>query len=165
VVSSTGWDYGQITHQTGQTATANYVIGTPLEAGSTLGVTLTWYAHESNDFEGSDAGEHPAWGSFDNLDLRVYLASLVGDVWSPTTLVAISDSLYNSSESLYFTLPATGTYILQVGEQNYLWNFGGDTTTPFGLAWHVDAVPEPGSLALIVLGLGVLSRRRRRAEA
>jgi subtilisin family serine protease len=158
-VAATGWEFGQVV----QNSTANYVIDTPLSAGATLGVTLTWYANETNDFTGDDAGESPLYGSFDNLDLRVYLASLVSGVWTPTTLVAESDSLYNSSEELYFALPTTGDYILQVADSGYLWNFTDDTSTPFGLAWTVP-VPEPTALALMmVLGAGLLMRRRRMA--
>jgi hypothetical protein len=157
VVAPTGWEFGQVS----QGGTADYVIDTPLSAQAKLGVTLTWYAHDTNDFSGSDAGEDPAFGSFDNLDLRIYLASLVGGIWEPTTLVAQSNSLYNSTEELDFALPTAGDYILQVADGGYLWNFTGDTATPFGLAWTV-SVPEPAGLGLLMMAAaGIIVQHRR----
>ena len=154
-VQSTGWAYGQITHINGGTAKNDYTITGSLAAGSIMNATLDWYSDEKTDANGLN----PSFGSFDNLDLRVYL------VGASPTLVAQSDSTYNSAEELSFALPSSGSYMVEVLETNYLWNFVSDTTTSYGLAWSV-AVPEPTIASVIILGsMTVLIRRRRVAAS
>jgi hypothetical protein len=152
-VQSVGWAYGTITHNPSATATFDYDITGTLRGGSTFSVTLTWFADEP------DNSTALQYGSFDNLYLEVFQDS--GGV--PTTLIAQSDSLYNSTQELYFTLPATGAYSIRVLEDNYVYNFNGDTTTPYGLAWSATPVPEPTSIGLLLMtALPLLARRRRR---
>jgi hypothetical protein len=151
-----GWAFGQITHQPHATATVDYTINTPLQAGSIFSATLDWYANELTvpDADYADNGLDPSYGSFDNLDLSIYLINGAQD-----QLVAESASKYNSDQELYFNLPTTGTYMVQVSETKYVWNFVGDTTTDYGLAW---TVPEPASGSLILMAcLGLLRRRKR----
>ena len=154
VVQPTGWDYGTITHLTGgATAAQDYLINQPLKGGTTFTGTLDWFSNETTNADGTN----PAYGSFDNLDLKVFEVNGL-----TSTLVAQSVSAYNSDQHLNFTLPSDGTYKVEVTETNYLWNFNGDTTTPFGLAWSSTAVPEPASLSVLFLGgVVVLGRRRR----
>jgi Subtilase family len=154
-VQATGWAFGQITHQPGATATVDYNITTPLKAGTGLAVTLDWFSDEkaTPDADYADNGLDASYGSFDNLDLSVYLMSSGGP-----QLVGESDSLYDSVQELDFALPSDGMYEIVVSETNYVWNFVGDTTTDFGLAWYV---PEPTSGAILLLGGWTLLRRRR----
>jgi hypothetical protein len=85
---------------------------------------------------------------------------------STPQLVAESAALYNGDQELYFLLPSNGQYMVQVSETSYLWNFVGDTTTDYGLAWSDVAVPEPASAAIILaVGGWMLGRRRRPASA
>jgi autotransporter-associated beta strand protein len=126
-VKPNGWAFGKITHQTSSTATEDYLFNSSLKAGSTLNVTLDWFADETSNAQGGD----PLYGSFDNLDLQVYLTS----GGSPTSLVAQSTSQYTANQELSFALPSTGTYLVQVSESGYVWNCNGSTTTPYGLAW------------------------------
>lgn len=149
-----GWDYGSIAHGAG-TATQTYSFSDKLKGGTNLTATVAWFADETTNADGTN----PMYGSFDNLDLE--LLENISNVWTP---VALSDSLYNSFEHLYYTLPSDGYYELEVLENGYTFNFNGDTATPYGLAWSATAVPEPatGGLALAAL-IPLLGRRRRRA--
>jgi hypothetical protein len=155
-VQPNGWAFGQITHIPNATATVNYDITRPLQAGSTFAATLDWYANEiaTPDEDYTDDGLDPQYGSFDNLDLSVYLLG-----GSQPLLIAESASLYNSAQELYFNLPTTGLYMLQVSETNYVWNFTDATTTEYGLAW---TVPEPTGCALLLVGSLAALRRRKR---
>lgn len=144
-VQAIGWAYGKITHVPGQTVTEDYQINGPLYAGSTIATTLVWFDDATTD----------SAGSLDDLDLSVYLTSGVAQ----PELVAESDALYDSLQHLYFTLPATGTYEIQVSESNYIYDMDGDTTTDFGLAWYV---PEPASAATLCISFALLLTRRRR---
>jgi hypothetical protein len=160
-VQPTGWTFGQITHQQNATATVTYNINTPLPAGAEFRTTLAWYSDEiaTPDADYAANGLDASYGSFDNLDLSVYLMG------GPTPqLVATSDALYESVQLLDFTLPESGDYDIVVSENNYVWNFNGDTTTDFGLAWTA-SVPEPASVSVLLLGgAALLARRRGRAE-
>jgi len=152
-----GWAFGEITHQPRATATVDYNITTPLQAGSVFSATLAWYSNDiaTPDADYADNGLDPQYGSFDNLDLSIYLLG-----GSQPLLIAESASLYNSVQELYFPLPTTGLYMVQVSENNYVYNFTGATTTEYGLAW---TVPEPTGAALLLVGSLTMLRRRRRS--
>jgi len=152
-VQPNGWVFGNITHIAGSTATEDYLINSPLSALTPFNVTLDWFSDDKNNV----TNQNPTFGSFDNLDLQVWLTN--GS--TPTTLIAQSISPYNSMQELDFNLPSNGTYLIQVTESNYLWNFDKATTTDYGLAW---SVPEPASAAILLVGgSGALLRRRNRS--
>jgi hypothetical protein len=162
-VQPIGWAFGQITHQSDATATVDYSITPPLSADTLFSATLDWYSHELAvpDIAYAENGLDTSYGSFDDLDLSVYLMA-----GSTPQLVAESAALYNGDQELYFLLPSNGQYMVQVSETSYLWNFVGDTTTDYGLAWSDVAVPEPASAAIILaVGGWMLGRRRRPASA
>jgi hypothetical protein len=150
-VSPIGWAYGTITHNPSAEAVDKYQIAAPLQAGAEMKVTLDWFSNQTFTPDSLTS----TFGDFDNLNLEVWNES------TPTpTLVAESDSLYNSVQFLDFDLPSTGLYSIRVVEDNYVYNYDAGTSTDFGLAW---SVPEPtsGSL-LLIAGMGLLGRRRRR---
>jgi len=157
-VQPTGWAFGQITHLTNATAKVDYTITAPQAAGTQMSATLDWYSNAvtTPDQFYEQNGLDASYGSFDNLDLSVYLLG-----GSQPQLIAESASLYNSSQELYFTLPTTGQYMVEVSENSYVWNFTGDTTTDFGLAWSVTTLPEPTSAAMLAAAAGLLLRRRK----
>jgi hypothetical protein len=79
-------------------------------------------------------------------------------------LISESISAVNVSEHLYFTLPTTAHYQIEVLYFGDLF----DTTglldrEDYGLAWSAVAVPEPASMLLLLAGGLVLGRRTRRA--
>ena len=92
-----------------------------------------------------------------------------------TTLIARSESLYNTSEHLSFTLPRSGFFGLRVEYplntfDNSIGAVWGDVANPqsYGLAWH--AVPEPGGItlagaAVALSALGAVTRRVGLAKA
>lgn len=148
-VANVGWDYAEVKTNVG--ASVSYPITSYLVGGTVFSATLTWYAHELIDAVTYDA----TYGSFYDLDLELW--SVVNGV--PTALVAESVSPYNSSEHIYFTLPAGGYYLLRVVNEGAVWNFVNDATVPYGIAW-AGVVPEPGAMGAVVGMLAVLRRRR-----
>jgi len=156
-VQPIGWAYNTITHNPAATTTFNYDITGTLQGGSNFDVTLTWFADDTTNADGSN----PLYGSFDRLVLKVYQD--VNGI--PTTVVATSSSLYTSTQLLDFTLPADGIYSIQVSEKNYAYNFDGATTTPYALAWSATEVPEPTAIGLLLLtAFPLLARRRSRRQ-
>jgi hypothetical protein len=152
IVAATGWDFGRV--QLSGTTANNYNLPV-LQGGTTFTATLSWYADNTvNNFD-QNSGTSSTFGHF--LDLNLFLFTDNGGV--PGTLLASSISNFNSSEHIYFTLPALSqSYILQVSfnaanTQDY--NFDGATSELYGLAWSgtaFTAIPEPslfGSLALL----------------
>src|SRR5262249_33151419 len=89
-VSKTRWDIGAISLH----GNNDYVISTSLHAGDTLDITLTWFRNRTvndNTQLGTDDGQA-------NLDLQIWNSTF-------TSLLASSESLYNTSELLHFELP------------------------------------------------------------
>ena len=102
-------------------------------------------------------------------DLNLSIWELDGSD-SFTTLMASSESLYNTAEHLSFTLTRSGFYGLRVDYPlNTFDNTTGDVwgnaanLQPYAVSWQ--AVPEPGMLALSAVGscsAAIFLRRRRR---
>ena len=73
--------------------------------------------------------------------------------------VSQSVSDYNVVEHLYFTVPTTGYYGIRVLFDTP--TFGSQTSEEYGLAWQ--AVPEPASMALLLIGTaGMVFRPKKR---
>lgn len=150
-VGRTGWDFGNVVP-----AVSNlYFIDTVLTGGSTLTATLTWFADRNpgSDTDFTGAGEqHLA-----DMDLLVFQYD------NPTNrnilgLIGQSISTFNNTEHLSFALPSSGYYGIAVDYYNANWNFTGETSELYGLAWT--SVPEPASAMLILLVAPLITRRR-----
>jgi hypothetical protein len=148
-----GWLYG---HATVGGAANKYVIAGSQTAGSTLTATLDWYATEHLDTTTLNA----TYGSLDELDLQVWSTDASG---LPQTLIAQSIAQDNTVQQLYFQLPSTGDYLLEVVDDGATWNVDPTPTTgdDFGLAWNITPVPEPAGLGILLVGMPMLLRRRR----
>jgi len=149
-VEEIGWDRGQVSQGT----PTDYIINPLLQGGSTFTTTLTWFADRTYD----PTADETLYDSYDNLDLQVW--EVVNGVF--VNLVAESISLYNPVEHLQFDLPSTAQYGLRVLWTDELFDFGAldANTETFGLAWSgVIAIPEPAS-AILLLAMGLLTRRR-----
>jgi hypothetical protein len=156
-VDAIGWDFGEVLLS--GTTTNEYILPL-LQAGSTFTATLSWYADNNIDFT---TPTNSTFGHFLDLNLALY----TNDNGSPGTLLADSISLYNSSEHIFFTLPAINqSYILQVSfnaanTQDY--NFDGVTSEFYGLSWSGVAIPEPTTIGLLAIGgAGAYLWRRQR---
>ncbi|MFM8378175.1 MAG: S8 family serine peptidase, partial [Planctomycetia bacterium] len=143
-VAHRGWDYGSAILGTNN----DYVLGTELTGSSTLTATLSWMRPRSYDseffYEYAQA----------NLGLSVWALDGSNNF---TTLIARSESDYNTVEHLSFLLPTTGRYGLRVEYgSNTFDNTGGQWGSAafpqtYGLAWS--AVPEPATVVLLAAGV------------
>jgi MYXO-CTERM domain-containing protein len=154
-VQVTGWDFGETTVG----GEVSYALANMLLGGSVFTVTLDWYRERSFNAQTlvtQDIGQA-------NFDL--FIRDLDSD-----TIVAQSISTFNNVEHLNFIVPKTGRYGIEV---SYVGNLFGDLRLEqFGLAWFGTAAPNvdpdplsvPGTWALLLLGLGLAARSRRRAH-
>ena len=157
-VVKTGWDYGNA-----EVGVSNdYVISEWLRGGTTFTTTLTWLRNRLFDYASLGVADVA------QADLNLSIWELDGSD-SFTTLVARSESLYNTTEHLSFTLPRSGFYGLRVEYpfntfDNTIGAVWGDAANlqPYAVSW--EAVPEPATLALAGIGVAgvTLARRRRR---
>ncbi|HZZ26403.1 MAG TPA: S8 family serine peptidase [Pirellulales bacterium] len=131
-VAKVGWDLGALTLGNHN----DYAITNPLQGGTYLDVTLTWFRDRSVD----DVNEVGTDDGQANLDLQIWNSTF-------TNLLASSESAYNTSEELHFDLPADGQYGLRVLYLDQI--FGTPQDETYGLAWdEFSPVPEPSSLLL-----------------
>jgi hypothetical protein len=148
-VVKTGWDYG-IT----LVGIANdYIIGDWLRGGTTFTASVAWMRSRFFDFNLLQ------YADIAQADLNLSVWELDGSNQF-TTLVARSESLYNTVEHLSFALPRSGFYGLRV---EYPLNTFDNTTDDvwgtagfpqdYGLSWQ--AVPEPASLILAAAAAGL----------
>ena len=163
-VARTGWDYGMAVVG----GRNDYVIADVLTGSTTLTASLDWLRNRYFDYTTTD------YADVAQADLNLSVWELDGSDGF-ATLVARSESLYNTVEHLSFTLPHSGRYGLRVEYPvNTFDNSAGDVwgTSAFpqdyALSWI--AVPEPtltaASLAAVaitaVIG-GTKDRSRRLA--
>lgn len=150
-VASIGWDYGVVS----DAAPNDYSFAAPLEAGSTLNVTLDWFIDRSINLATNATLEV----SFDNLDLQIWSTS--GGILD--ALLAESVTQYNEVEHLSIAIPTTDEYLIRVLFAGEVWDLANDLNqTAYGLAWANTPVPEPATMAAVALGAWALRRRRTR---
>lgn len=161
MVGTVGWDFGEV-----NLGESNfYFIDKLLATDTDFTATLTWFVDRDPgdlaDFSGAQE-EH-----FADLDLWVF------EYDNPTDrnilgVTAMSISWLNVVEHLFFDVPSTGYYGLFVDFFGVNWNFTGESSEFYALAWSATAVPEPSSLLLVAAGMILLTgfaRRRRNAAS
>lgn len=149
-VDAIGWDYGQVA----QDLTNDYLINGTLRAGELFTATLAWFRDRT-----SVGSTNFSDISYDNLDLELW--DVVGN--TAAGLISSSSSQYNNSEHFHFTVPTTGRYMLRVRWTDELFDLAADVNAEhYGLAWSTVAVPEPGTILLMTIGVSVLVFARRR---
>lgn len=157
-VALTGWDYG-----VAQIGVSNdYVLPGLLTGSSTLTTTLSWLRNRYFDFSTTE------YADVAQADLNLSIWQLDG-ANAFTTLIARSESLYNTVEHLSFTLPSTGRYGLRIEYplntfDNTVGDVWGSAAFPQDYAVSWQAVPEPSlaAAALPVVAVGLVIARRRR---
>jgi hypothetical protein len=153
----TGWDYGNAVVGVDN----DYVISDLLVGGTTFTASLAWLRNRFFDYgtlQYADVAQA-------DLNLSVWALDQADDF---TTLIASSESLYNTVEHLSFTLPATGRYGLRIEYpvntfDNTVGDVWGDVNNPQDYAVSWQAVPEPGGLALLAAA-GLAFYRRGQAR-
>lgn len=157
-VARRGWDYGSAVVG----GSNDYVIATTLTGSTTLTASLAWLRNRYFDYVTTD------YADVAQADLNLSIWELDGSD-SFTTLVARSESLYNTVEHLSFTIPRDGRYGVRV---EYPTNTFDNTTegvwgTPaypqdYAVSWS--AVPEPTSvtMAASAAAIALIGRRSRR---
>lgn len=134
-VAAIGWDYRQVAAPgtvRGETPVfQDYQLSHPLKAGSFLAATLTWNRQvELNDANQNgqyDLGESFQDRGLNNLDLYLMRAEdtdISKSLWS-------SNSAVDSTEHLFFQIPATGRYKLRVIYRQQ----ANESVQPYALAW------------------------------
>jgi hypothetical protein len=173
-IAASGWTYDSA----GLSSTNDYYFTTSLLGGSTLTATLDWFVKATYTTTGSTPDYASGVDSrFDNLYLRLYTVSN----GQRGTLVAESAADYITTQQLFFNIPQTGSYALEVANAGQRYTDGTTTATGYGLAWSDTGTtnalapsaasvgaPEPGALALALSGslsltFGIVRRARRRA--
>ena len=156
-VARTGWDYGSAVIGT----TNDYVIADVLTGSTTLTASVDWLRNRYFDYTTTDYADVAQA----NLNLSVW--QLDGSN-SFTTLVARSESLYNTVEHLSFLLPQSGRYGLRVEYpvntfDNTTGGVWGSPSYPQDYAISWSAVPEPSLAATTLAAVAiaaVISRSR-----
>jgi len=155
-VARLGWDYGNAVVGVNN----DYVITDALTGSTTLTTSLSWQRNRFFDF-----------GTTEYAD--VAQANLNVSVWELdggnafTTLVARSESLYNTVEHLSFTLPRSGRYGLRVEYpantfDETVGDVWGTAAFPQGYAVSWTAVPEPSLAACGIAAASIAAVVRRR---
>lgn len=154
-VQEVGWDFGRVAEGT----PTDYFITRPLEGGTTLTTTLTWF----RDRRIMDTGNGILFtdDNFADLDLEVWsVASDAADL-----LISESVSTFNNTEHLSFELPETGRYMIRVKWFQEIFDSAmNPNQTYYALAWTGTAIPipEPSTFALFAVSLfGVVVWRVR----
>ncbi|NJN71628.1 MAG: S8 family serine peptidase [Limnothrix sp. RL_2_0] len=126
-VANIGWDYAEIDYQNYH----DYVIGSPLVAGSFFSATLTWdrlvELGDRNNNQKYDLGE-----SFQDLglnNLNLYVLPATTD--NLADAVCRSTSAVDSVEHIFCPVPNTGQYKLRVMYQDQI----NQPTQNYGVAW------------------------------
>ena len=161
-VDPLGWDYGKA-----QLGIDNrYVITEEIAAGATMRITLTWMRGRSYIYIGPSPPAPPIQVqdlAQADLDLSIWSLDAQGGF---DTLIARSESLYNTVEHLFVELDESGRYGLMVEyPRNTFDNTDGaewgdrDNPQPYGISWQAftcvgdlnnDKIVNAGDLGLLI---------------
>lgn len=156
-VTARGWALGQVnsTNRNG-----DYSISDELRGGSAFTVTTSFYVNRSISASNTTLEQR-----FDNLDLQVYRLDTQGGAIQAGNLVARSSSVYDTTEHIFFSLPADGFYAIRITWIGTNWNFTATDGAAYGLAWNATPVPEPAFLLIVAGPVAIAVIRRRRSAA
>jgi hypothetical protein len=155
-VTPIGWDIDT-------TLTSNtYDFEKQLHGGDFITATLVWdrIVTETNGVGGTvnelDVNDTHAAQALNDFILEIFLREdLGGGIKSAPIVIAESVSAMDNVQHLHFPVPEDGHYGLRVSV------FNATALTGYGLAWWT--VPEPTGVVMILMGVAVISVRRRAA--
>ena len=151
-IQGIGWDYGVVA----QNGSNSYSFAQVLTGGTQINATLNWFVGRSYGGTTSDGFVIGGDDFFNNLALQVWRTDQPGQ----PRLVAESNAQYINTEHLSFVLPDTGLYQLRVNWMGERYDLTGNNSQTYGLAWSsVTAVPEPGTLVMLLAGVAVVGWR------
>lgn len=131
-IKKSGWDYGEI----GIGKKNVYQINEILAADSLFVATLSWFRDRSFNPKTLISQE------IGHADLDLIIRDTI-----TKKIVAESISVYNTVEHLYFTLPATSLYQIEINYNENL--FGHLKKEEYGLAWFTNPQREAAEAKLI----------------
>ncbi|GAB5406874.1 MAG: hypothetical protein Aurels2KO_51050 [Aureliella sp.] len=152
-IQQVGWDYGVVS----EGLSNDYLFADSLLAGTEFTATLTWFVGREWEDTGLGGGITSTDDYFTDLSLQLW--SL--EAGSLDSLIAISDAAFINTEHFSFLLPETDEYLLRVGWEGERYDFSGNSSQTYGLAWSATAVPEPSVCSVWVACALCLLRRRR----
>ncbi len=154
-IQGIGWDYGVVA----QNGSNSYSFAQVLTGGTQLNATLNWFVGRSYAGTTFDGFVNSSDDYFNNLALQVFRTDVPGQ----PRLVAESNAAYINTEHLSFVLPDTGLYQLRVTWMGERYDLTNNASQTYGLAWSsVTAVPEPGTLVMLLAGVAVVGWRASR---
>ena len=136
-VSTRGWDYNVLATAAEEASPqtpghTDYIIETPLKAGSYFAATLAWERRvslaDSNNNDLYEIGESFETQGLNNLDL--YLMPIDEDDISESIWSSVSE--VDSLEHIFYKIPQTGQYKLRVVYQQQM---TAEKPQTYGLAW------------------------------
>jgi hypothetical protein len=149
-VALTGWDFDAIT----SAATQTYYL--ELAGGSMLSIALNWNQHLTpTDPPGPSIDYNTMITSLANLDLQLWKVDEVG------TLLALVDESVSTLENIEHIWQQS----LNAGRYAIIVSSGSSTSWDYALAWQTTAIPEPETVALLLLGGAGLFLLRRRSRS
>ena len=155
VIQQIGWDYGIVDEGQSQ----DYFFDDKILAGTDIQATLNWFVGRS--WFGNTTG-----GSINSADQ--YFTNLSLELWSvengaADSMVAISNAGFLSTEHFSLIAPETDDYLLRVNWVGERYDFINNSSQTYGLAWSTVTIPEPSSIAFLMLlfSSATLIRSRR----
>ena len=152
-VLNRGWDLGEVADGT----PTLYSLTEEITAGSEFTATLTWFAGRYGSLLSTAEDRDLA-----NLRLELLREDPLGDI-----VVARSNAPVSTVEFLRLTVPETGIYMIRIAWDGFNFNLDSNPSTPitsYGLAWNVNAVPEPSVIFLLALSVAlIIAHKIRRA--
>jgi hypothetical protein len=149
-VLTTGWDFDAITDTSDQT----YYL--ELAGDSMLSIALNWNQHLTpTDLSGPFFDYDTMITSLANLDLQLWEVDEIG------TLLALVDESFSTLENIEHIWQESlgaGRYAIVVSSDSA-------TSWEYALAWQTTAIPEPGTVGLLLLGGAGLWVVRRHIRA
>jgi len=143
---STGWSLGSVSSSLDDYF---YFDLAGIDPSYELSVSLNWAVDLT---PGAGNNYNNITAVLANLTLSVYAAENYSVIGAP---ISVSNSTIENLQYAWVTGLSAGRYAIRVQS-------GSSSYTDYGLAWQALAIPEPGAISLVVVGLSFVFLTRRR---